>query len=147
KLHHGFQSGLRVKIRAGLGHEPGGGSGVHKITNFHHVLLLAVGIRRHAGRILEIELNLFHRLGAILWSMMAARWIQDTSLLTQDTPDGAGGARKRRTLRQQLLISMEVVQNRSGTWCSLEVLRRMLANLHNALDDTRMDLGIGGVMG
>src|SRR5437879_3098123 len=99
KLHHRFQGGLRVKIGAGLGHEPGGGSGVHKITNFH-LLLLAVGIRRHAGRILEIELDLFHGLGAILWSTMAARCIQDTSELSQDAPDGAGGARKGRALRE-----------------------------------------------
>src|SRR5436309_11384962 len=78
KLYHRFHSGLRVKIRAGLGHEPGRGSGIHTITNFHDMLLLAVGIRRHAGCILEIELDLFHGLGAMLWSMMATRWIQDT---------------------------------------------------------------------
>jgi hypothetical protein len=29
----------------------------------------------------------------------------------------------------------------------LEVLRRMFANLHNALHNTGMDLWIGGVMG
>ncbi len=46
-----------------------------------------------------------------------------------------------------LLISMEVVQNSPGTWCSLEVLRRVFANLHNALDDTRMDLWRGGCDG
>ena len=76
-----------------MGHEPGGGSGVHKITNFH-LLLLAVGIRRHAGRILE-----------------------------------------------------QIVQNRSGPRCALEVLRRVFANLFNPVDDTRMDLGRGAVMG
>src|SRR6266700_1780293 len=124
---------LRVKIRAGLGHEPGRGSGIHNITNFHDMLLLAVGIRWHAGRILEIELDLFHGLGAMLWSMMATRWIQDTSELAQDAPAGAGGTRKGQALRLQLLISMQVVQNRSGTWCSLDVTSR--------------DLGRGAVMG
>ena len=138
---------LRVKIRAGLGHEPGRGSGIHNITNFHDMLLLAIRIRWHAGRILEIELDLFHGLGAMLWSMMATRWIQDTSELAQDAPAGAGGTRKGQALRLQLLISMQVVQNRSGTWCSLEVLRRVFANLLNPLDETSRDLGIGAVMG
>jgi len=46
-----------------------------------------------------------------------------------------------------LLISMQVVQNRSGTWCSLEVLRRVFAHLLNPLDETSRDLGIGAVMG
>src|SRR6266567_2141846 len=91
---------LRVKIRAGLGHEPGRGSGIHNITNFHDMLLLAIRIRWHAGRILEIELDLFHGLGAMLWSMMATRWIQDTSELAQDAPAGAGGTRKGQALRE-----------------------------------------------
>ena len=147
EMHHRFQSGLRMKIRAGLGHEPGGGSGVHKITDFHDVLPLAIRIRWHAGRILEIELDLFHGLGTILRSVMATRRIQDTSELAQDAPDGACRAGKGQALRLQLLVAMQVIQNRPGTWCRLPVLRRVLANLFNPLDDTRMDLWIGGVMG
>jgi hypothetical protein len=51
------------------------------------MLLFAVRIRRHAGRVLEIELNLFHGVGTILWSTMAMRGNQDTSELSQDTKD------------------------------------------------------------
>ena len=105
---------LRVKIRAGLGHEPGRGSGVHKIADFHDMLLLAVGIRWHAGRILEIELDLFHGPGAMLWTMMATRRIQDTSTLAQDAPDGACRTRKGQVLRLQLLIAVQIVENGSG---------------------------------
>src|SRR5215469_7052014 len=82
-----LQSGLCMKIRPSFGHEPGGGSGIDKIENLHHMLLFAIKIRRHTGRILEIELNLFHGIGTILWSMRAMRCIQDTSELSQDTPD------------------------------------------------------------
>src|SRR5437763_14454373 len=114
KLDHRFQSALRVKIRAGLGHEPGRGSGIHKITNFHDMLLLAVGIRWHAGRILEIELDLFHGKRTILPSMMATRRIQDTSELAQDAPDGACRTRKGQALRLQLLIPVQIVENGSG---------------------------------
>src|ERR1700730_2033136 len=99
EMHHRFQSGFRVKIRASLGHEPGGGPGVHKIADFHDMLLLAVRIRWHAGRILEIELNLFHGKRAILCSMMASRRIQYISTLAQDAPDGTCGARKGQALR------------------------------------------------
>jgi hypothetical protein len=76
-----------MKIRPSLGHEPAGGSGIDKIEDLHHMLLFAVRIRRHAGRVLEIELNLFHGVGTILWSTMAMRYIQDTSELSQDTKD------------------------------------------------------------
>ena len=46
------QSRLRVKICPGLGHEPGGGSSIHEIENLYHMLLFAIGIRRHARCIL-----------------------------------------------------------------------------------------------
>jgi hypothetical protein len=143
----GFQGGFRVKIRTDLGLEPGGRSGIHKIEYLHHMLLLAVGIRRHTGRILEIELNLFQRIGTLLPAARTMRCIQDTSDLPQDAPDRACGARKREMLRLQLLVTREVVENCSRPWRPVEVLRRVFANLHNVLDDTRMDLWIRGVMG
>src|SRR5215472_17946282 len=138
---------FRVKIRPGCCLKPGGRSGIHKIEYLHHMLLLAKRIRRHTGCILEIELNLFQRIGTLLWAARTMRCIQDTSELPQDAPDGARGARKRETLCLQLMVTREVVENRSRPWRPLEVLRRVFANLHNPLDDTRMDLGIGGVMG
>jgi hypothetical protein len=76
-----------MKIRPSLGHEPGGGSGIDNIEDLHHMLLFAKRIRRHAGRVLEIELNLFHGVGTILWSTMAMSYIQDTAELAQDTKD------------------------------------------------------------
>jgi hypothetical protein len=142
-----FQSGLRVKICPGLGLEPGRRSRIHKIENLYHMLLFAVGIRRHARRILEIELNLFHGVGTLLGSASTMRLIQDTTELSQDLPDRAGRTRKGLALRLQLLVTMEIIEDRFRPWRSVEVLRRVLANLHNVLDDTRMDLWIGGVMG
>jgi hypothetical protein len=146
EVYDPFQGGFRVKIRTSLGLEPGGRSSIHKIEHLHHMLLLAVGIRRYAGRILKIELNLFQRIRALLGSVMAMRCIQDASKLAQDAPDGSCGARKGHTLRLQLLVPMQVVKYRSGTRRELSVLRRLFTNLDNPLHDTKMDMGIGCVM-
>jgi hypothetical protein len=92
-------------------------------------------------------LHLFHGIRTFLWSARTMRHIQDTSELPQNTPDCACGARKGLALSQQLLVAMEVVENRSWPWRPLEVLRRVFTNLHNPLHNTGMDLWIGGVMG
>lgn len=99
EANHYLQSGLCVKIRAGLGQwRPRGGTSIHKIENLHHMLLFAVRIRRHVRRVFKVQLDLLHGIWTFLWEVRAMRRIQDAAEFPQNAPDGAGGARQREAL-------------------------------------------------
>ena len=70
--------------------------------------------------------------------MFPATWGGDAPMHVQDLPDGARGTGQAQPLSQQILVTMEVIQNRFWTRRALEVLWRMVADRKDALDHGRM---------
>ena len=56
----------------------------------------------------------------------------------QDLPDRACGTGQAQPLGQQILVTMEVIQDGLWTRRALEVFWRMVADRKDALDDGRM---------
>jgi hypothetical protein len=58
----------------------------------------------------------------------------DAPVLTEDQPDGAGGARETEVLRQQRGVACKVVENGLGSGSALEVARRIVTDVQDAVN-------------
>jgi hypothetical protein len=128
-LHDRCTHGLRRVVLAGLDAESDGGANIDEVERLSHVLLLAVGIRWHPVRVLEVELPAFQRTGAVHRHMEAEWTVADPPMLGEELPDGAGRAGQAQPLSKQVLLAVEVGQD--GLWArrALYVVRRLAANL------------------
>jgi hypothetical protein len=65
QLRHRFHGGLGMKVSAHLRIHQHRGALINDVEHFDHMLLLAVDLGRHGGRVLKIELPLTHGRGAL----------------------------------------------------------------------------------
>ena len=137
--YDGRQDGLRRVILARLDQQGSGRAHIEDVQRFDDVLLLPIRVRRHTARILKIQLPAFQRPRAFHRNMLAATAVSDTIMCGQNLPDGACRARQAQPLCQQVLLSVQVVQNRFWTWRALELVGRMVADLQNAVNHERIE--------
>jgi hypothetical protein len=99
------------------------------------MLLFALTLRRDSGTILEVEVPGSERHRSLDGSVAALAGGGDASMLTEDLPDGSGGARQTQTKRLELRILGEEIEDGFGTRDALEMSRRSITNGKDALDD------------
>jgi len=90
---HRLQGCLRMKIGVHLRGEDDGGAHIHHVQDFHHMLLLAIGISWHRGSILKINLPGTQWGGSFHGLRGQTNWSHNTPMTSQHLPDGACRAR------------------------------------------------------
>jgi len=94
---HRFHRGLFMKILSGLSQQSDRGPCIKKITDFDHMLALALRalLGRDGADILEIHLDLFQRLAQFVGVGRLFGTSDQAARRVQDLPDGSAGAGER----------------------------------------------------
>src|SRR5712691_9491887 len=112
--------------------QPDGGAGIHEVGDLHHVLLLAPGIRGHAGGVFEIELDFLSWLAQFRQLGFTTASVFDTARLAQNFPDGCLRAWQAQTSIFECWIAVQVVEDGFGSMHAAQVLWWSDADLQNA---------------
>src|SRR5712691_7711217 len=127
-----------------MGIEEHGGAGVNNVERFDHMLPLALGIGRHAGHILEINLPDAHGGGPLQGLMDAWALLADALMAFQYAINGlARGDRELEELQHG--IALEVIADRLLTWHAAQAFWGLIADGEDLLDDQRMRWGGWGL--
>src|SRR5919202_269149 len=132
---------LGREILADLGVDEDRGADIHGIEHLDHALLFALTLRPHGRDVLEIELPGAHRLRALDGLMPPLTGTGDAAMLAQDLPDGAGRARQAQALRLEGWILAQVIEDGLGPGSAVEVGRRVVPDLEEAVNDHRAECG------
>jgi len=104
-----------------------------------HVAVFPAGSAGTLETHLRVHLNFFKRSWALDRLLFARLFLNDTTVLPKNLPDGACGSRKCLNSMLKLRITRQIVQNGSWPRSSLKILGGSITNSQNPL----FHLGIG----
>src|SRR6266566_5873370 len=142
---HRFQRRLFVEILSSLSQQSDRGPCIQKITDFDHMLTLALRalFTRAGAYIIEIHLDLFQWLSGFVGVGWLFRARDQAAGDVQDLPDRATGAGQRNLCALQLWVTRKVVEQGPRPRHTLQILGRSKAHLHNLLCDTDIPAEVG----
>lgn len=147
QVQHPRQGGLGSEVGANLGVEQDGGLHVDGVERPDAVLLLARGVRRDGGDVIEADLPGRERRRAVERLVAARRRVGDPPVPVQGLPDRAGGARQPLAPRDQVGVAVQVVADRAGARDPPQLLRRLVADgeapRHHRVADPRRRVPAG----
>ena len=126
RLCHRRKTRLSCEIGANMVSHQDRGAFVDDSERFHHMLLFAVGISRHAGGVFEVELPLLHRWGTFDRIGQSGQTRSNASVFVQKPVNGAGRFRQTQLQLFQGFITIQIVEDGFGTWCAAQAFGRII---------------------
>src|SRR5690242_19037117 len=109
------------------------------------MLLLASFGFRDGRNVFEIHLDFFQYALPLLRFAFAALLLSDPVIAPEDFPNGACGTRQGFSVLLKRRVPREIVQDRSWSWCPLEILRWGITNGEHTRFYYRICLWVGGL--